>query len=157
MNVSIDPITAGKPALAPRLPKSYAGKKRIVLDPSTDLASLRAKALREQARFAGRYFGVSVTVLNDLTVALREMFEISAKDQDGVALSMGGRYGVHAYRIEYVPREIRTRVIGFRQESYEGDAFAVGANVSQSTGMDKQKAQGGGQAATTLSAVPLGS
>lgn len=151
------PVTAPSPALANKLPKPLASRKRIFVTPWDSPSVVRAQAIREQARFSLRYFGVSVKALNDLTVKLKDMFEISMRDEKGYGSANAGRYGVFERVIEYSAGNISTTVVGFRRESYVGEQPAVGAPVSMSSGADTQRtASAGNLTTTTVAAVPLG-
>jgi len=151
-----NPLTSGQPALANKLPQPITGKKRVVLEPNGTLDFVRARALREQAKMGGSYYAVSVNVLNDLEVRLRDMFEVFLKDRGGNSSKFAGRYGVHEYVIDYSRKKICNRVIGFRKEANVGKAPAVGANVSRSIGIDKQRSAAGGRTSKTVTATPLG-
>jgi hypothetical protein len=151
-----NPLTSGQPALANKLPQSFANKSIVVLEPHAEVQFVRARALREQARMGSRYYGISINVLNDLEIKLRDMIEVTLKDRRGRSSKFAGRYGVHEYVIDYSRRRIVTSVVCYRREASVGKAPAVGANVSASSGVDKQRSNASGRSVTTVTAVPLG-
>ena len=151
------PITAPNAALADKLPQAIASQKKVVVCGTGNLNTLRAVALREQAKHTPRYYGMAMRVLNDLTIQLRDMVEISAKDADGAGAFTEGRYAVYEYQLSYSPERIVTTVVGYRQESYAGPQPATGAPVSMSMGSDTYRAGAGNFSPTKVAAVPLGS
>ncbi len=84
------------------------------------------------------------------------MVEITLKDRAGKGSKFEGRYGVHEYVVSYSTKKVLTTLLAYRKEAYAGSIPAVGANVSQSVGVDKQRTQASGRAPTSLTAVPLG-
>lgn len=150
---TVSPATSSQPALASKLPKRITTNNRVVLDPHPSLDFIKARALREQARNGTRNFGIAIKVINDLTINLRDMIEISAADDDGVESPYRGRYGVYEYTFDYRRGGVDTTVVGFRKESYEGEQQATGADLSRSSGTDLQKARG--QEQTKKVAVPI--
>lgn len=150
------PTTAATAALADKLPQSLALKKKVVICSSGDMATVRATALRAQAQYAPRYYGLAIRVLNDLTIRLRDMIEISAKDDEGAGAFVEGRYAVYEYQITYSSSRIVTTIIGYRQESYAGPQVATGAPASQSMGTDQYKLGQANKQTVAKRAVPLG-
>jgi hypothetical protein len=156
VSFSASPVTAPSAALADKLPETLTGKKKVILTSSSSLEYVRIQALRAQAKYGNRYYGMAVRAANDLTVKLREMFEISMQDGQGSGAFTEGRYGIYEYIIDYRPTRIETNIIGYRREAYTGPQVAVGAPASQSVGVDQYRVGAGNFAPTTLKSVPLG-
>jgi len=150
-------MTAGTAALADKLPQSLAQKKIVIVCGSGNLDVVRSVAIRAQARNSSRYYGIAIKALNDITIKLRDMMEISAKDISGSGSFVEGRYAVYEYQLSYTLQKISTTMIGYRQESYVGPQQATGAPASQSMGTDLYKTGQGGLQPVTKQAVPLGS
>lgn len=140
---TVQPGSSSQPALAPKLPKRFAALKQAIIDPHSSLEFIKARALREQAKNGTRYYGVSVEVVNDLTVKLRDMFEISMRDEEGLESPYHGRYGVYEVIFDYKSQGVNTTIVGFRKEAYKGEQVSVGADLSRSRGKDLQKTKPG--------------
>ena len=151
-----DPQTAPGTALADRLPQSLASKKKVVLSASGEVETLRALAIREQAKFARRYFGIEVKALNDLSIRLGDMIEVSAKDEKGEMVFTAGRYGVFEYYLVYSLQAVYSKIIGYRQESYAGPVPATGAPASASSGIDRYRQGRTNVQPVVKTAVPTG-
>lgn len=153
---TVSPATSSQPALAPKLPKSITNRKQVVIDPHSSLDFIKARALREQARHGTRYYGIAIQLIDDLTIRLRDMIEISMADDEGEESPYHGRYGVHEYTFDYNKSGVTVNVIGYRKEAYEGEQVAIGADLSRSTGTDMQQTQSGREPIKKV-AVPIGS
>jgi hypothetical protein len=150
------PMTAQSSALADKIPVSLTNKKKVLISSWGRLDLIQAQVMREQAKYSQRFFGIAIQALNDLTVKLRDMVEISMKDSAGSGAPTEGRYGVFETRLVYSPQRIYSTIIGYRQESYTGPQTAIGAPVSTSSGVDNYRSGAGVDQTTTLKSVPLG-
>ena len=144
-------------ALADKAPQRTTDKKKVVVLASGSLGVIRNCAVRTQAKYSQRYFGVEISVLNDFTMRLRDMVEISMKDSEGNGAFTEGRYGVYEYLMVYSTSKIYTKVVGYRQEAYTGPVPATGAPVSRSSGADPYRLGSKTRQPTLVTAVPLGS
>ena len=127
-------------ALASKLPQAIADKRTVLVTPHSYTTLVQALAMRTQAQISNRYYGLSLTVLNDLTVKLRDMVELSLQDATGTASFIEGRYGVYEYIFDYSPQSVVTKVIIYRRDSFAGAQAATSslggqlANASQTLG-----------------------
>lgn len=150
------PILNPAPVLKDKFPKETSMVCRAYSVPTSNYNLVRARALREQAKFGMRYYGISILVLNELTIKLRDMMEVSIKDTKGDGAPQEGRYGVFGYKIDVDAGNIKTAVTGYRRESTAGPEYAVGPNVSQVPGgVDRQPSKVG-RDSIVLTATSLG-
>jgi hypothetical protein len=152
-----NPIVDNVAALKEKLPKKITAAKRVVITGRSDLRFVRARALREQAKYSIRYYGVAIKVLGELQIKLRDMISISVKDSDGKGSPNEGKYGVFEYTIDYALGRTQTTVVGYRREASVGPATSVGTPAMQPVGTDTDLSSGTPQRVTVKTSVPLGS
>jgi len=130
-------VSAGGPALSTFVPRIPAQGRRSAYVTDADISLLRAVAQARWAKYAMRYFGITLETKGSLRTTVGDMIEVDfLKEYPDKGAFVRGRYPVFEVEHKYTRGVFRTNITGYRREAEAGETAAAGANVSSSRGQD---------------------